>query len=221
MPGLEVAGVALIIANGHGRAAAAWHRYLPPVLMLALVWLAAAGGGPLLLRLRYERAGIAAGQWWRLATAHWVHLGAWHAMLDSAGLVLIWILYGAVLRGRGALAAIVASTLSIDAGLWWLSPRIEWYAGISGLLHGLWAAGALLALRARLPLAWMPAALLAGKLVHEALGGAAPAGQLMPVVPIAHVYGAAGGIAAGLALMLPFPARANRYNPPPAGQGQG
>jgi rhomboid family GlyGly-CTERM serine protease len=236
MPCLEVAEVGPIIANdpdstaavpdatgrqaGSGPAVpgAGWYRrHVTPVLMLALIWLAAAAGQPLALALRYERGAISAGQWWRLVTAHWVHLGAWHALLDSVGLRLLWALYGPVLRARGTILALLASTVAVDAGLWFLQPALQWYEGISGLLHGLWAAGALLALWRRVPMAWMPAALLVGKLVHEALGGPSVASDFMPVVTVAHLYGAAGGLAAGLASMLAVRVRGSRYNPPPIG----
>ena len=38
--------------------------------------------------LRYDRTALAAGQWWRLLTAHFVHLDFDHAALNSLGLLL-------------------------------------------------------------------------------------------------------------------------------------
>jgi rhomboid family GlyGly-CTERM serine protease len=198
---------------GAGRGGRGWvavaRRHATPALVLAAMGCLLAGGASWLKALRYDRDAITAGEWWRLVTAHWVHLGPTHALLDGLGLLLLWQLYGAQLRSRGLVLAFVAATATVDAGLWWLAPGVAWYAGISGLLHGLWSAGALLALWQRVPLAWAPSLLLAGKLAHEAFGGAAPAAGLMPVVAVAHLYGALGGLAAGCAL-LPWAPRARQ-----------
>jgi len=43
--------------------------------------------------LRYDRGAIAAGGWWRLLTAHIVHLDASHLVLNELGLVLMWSLF--------------------------------------------------------------------------------------------------------------------------------
>src|ERR1700749_616144 len=43
--------------------------------------------------LRYDRGAIAAGGWWRLLTAHIVHLDAHHLILNQLGLVLVWSLF--------------------------------------------------------------------------------------------------------------------------------
>src|SRR5579863_2848911 len=43
--------------------------------------------------LRYDRGAIAAGGWWRLLTAHIVHLDAHHLILNELGLVLMWALF--------------------------------------------------------------------------------------------------------------------------------
>ena len=40
--------------------------------------------------LRYDRSAIAAGGWWRLLTAHIVHLDLHHLILNELGLVLVW-----------------------------------------------------------------------------------------------------------------------------------
>src|SRR5258706_16337269 len=53
--------------------------------VLGFLGLLAAGGPPWAAQLQYERASIGAGEWWRLLTAHWVHLGARHLLLDVAG----------------------------------------------------------------------------------------------------------------------------------------
>src|SRR5438270_2120421 len=48
-----------------------------------LLLLASLTGEPGRLLLRYDRAALAAGQWWRLVTAHVVHLDVRHALLND------------------------------------------------------------------------------------------------------------------------------------------
>src|ERR1700676_4703532 len=43
--------------------------------------------------LQYERSALAQYQWWRLISAHLVHLGWQHALLNCAGLTLLWMLF--------------------------------------------------------------------------------------------------------------------------------
>ena len=45
----------------------------------------ALGGERLRMLLQYDRAALAAGEWWRLVTAHLVHLGWDHLALNVAG----------------------------------------------------------------------------------------------------------------------------------------
>ena len=94
--------------------------------------------------LRYERAAIAAGEWWRLVTAHLVHLDLEHAAAQCA-------------RARAHVGA-VRARLSVHGSGWSSSsPRsppsmpdcgsatrdVDWYVGASGALHGVMAAGTL------------------------------------------------------------------------------
>ena len=169
---------------------------------LALLWALRAGGPALTLALRYERAAIAGGQWWRLATAHWVHLDARHLLLDSAGLVLLWCLYARELRLAQWSLVLAVATVTIDAGLWWGDPGLSWYLGISGLLHAAWAAGAAAQLLRGDRRGGLMLAMLALKLLLELRSGTSLASSAMPVVTLAHRFGALGGLLAVAALAL-------------------
>src|SRR6266436_3351375 len=67
--------------------------------------------------LRYDRVALAAGQWWRLLSAHIVHLDLDHAVLNSLGLVLMWALFARDYRPRQWLLIVVGTIAAIDAGL--------------------------------------------------------------------------------------------------------
>lgn len=88
---------------------------------------------------RYDRVAISSGQEWRLVTGHLVHLNTFHLFLNLAGLFLLTeLLWGdlPVLHGAGLF---VASSAGISILLWQLHPELDWYAGLSGTLHALWA----------------------------------------------------------------------------------
>lgn len=175
----------------------------------AILALASLGDG-LTAALRFERAAITDGQLWRLVSGHLVHLGASHAVLNVIGLLLIAWLVGKEYTLRQWLFVAAVTIMAIDAGLWWLLPELEWYVGLSGVLHGCLAAGVIRQIRHRRPDAFLLAALLCGKLIFEALFGALPGSAETaggPVVTEAHLYGAAGGVVGGLLLSRFVPGR--------------
>ncbi len=146
--------------------------------------------------LRYDRAAIAAGGWWRLLTAHIVHLDVHHLVLNELGLVLVWSLFADAFDAVSWTLIVLAGALAISCGLWWLSPRVVWYVGASGVLHSIMAAGAAKHLAAREWDRWILIVCLGVKLAYEQFGGHEP-----PMVVVdAHLYGAVAGFLVGAAL---------------------
>src|ERR1017187_5149963 len=167
------------------------------LLLILLVLCAVLGLGDNVSELlRYDRGAIAAGGWWRLLTAHIVHLDAHHLVLNALGLVLMWSLFAADYDAIEWTIIVLAGALAICSGLWWLSPRVAWYVGASGVLHSVVAAGTAKHLAARVWDRWILLVLLSAKLAYEQLGGYEP-----PLVVVdAHLYGAICGFAVGAAL---------------------
>src|ERR671925_423667 len=58
-----------------------------------LLLLPTLSGEPGRLLLSYDREALAAGQWWRLLTAHLIHLDIRHALLNDLGFALMWALF--------------------------------------------------------------------------------------------------------------------------------
>jgi rhomboid family GlyGly-CTERM serine protease len=151
--------------------------------------------------MRYDRTALAGGQWWRLLTAHIVHLDFDHAALNSLGLVLMWALFARDYRPPQWLAIVLGSIAAIDAGLWIRDSTIGWYVGSSGALHGIMAAGTLAHLRRRDLDGWILAAFIVVKLAYEQSAGALPfTDSHAGVVVDAHLFGTLGG--AGIAAFL-------------------
>jgi len=146
--------------------------------------------------LRYDRGAIAAGGWWRLLSAHAVHLDLHHLLLNELGLVLVWALFAEDYDAIEWTVIVLSGALAISCGLWWLSPRVAWYVGASGVLHTIMAAGCARHLIARAWDRWLLIGCLAAKLAYEQLFARAAPG----IVVDAHLYGAASGFAVGAAL---------------------
>lgn len=140
--------------------------------------------------LEWERGAIAGGQWWRMLSAHFAHLNAHHLLFNLLGLALLLELLTEGWKWSALATLILCGALGTSLLLWFCEPGLRWYAGLSGLLHGLWAGAAIDACLRRQR--WLPAfalLALAAKLAWMNHGS----GEL-PVLPIAHVYGAASGI---------------------------
>jgi rhomboid family GlyGly-CTERM serine protease len=167
-------------------------------LVAGIAVLLLLGGEAARLALRYDREAVLnAGQYWRLVSAHVVHGSGLHAGLNLLGLGLIAALFPRHYTAGQWLGIGVLSLATIDAGFLVLEPHLEWYVGLSGVLHGALAAGAFAWwAQEPKPLAAALTAVLAGKLAWEQSVGALPLAGGMPVIVDAHLYGAIGGMIA-------------------------
>jgi len=171
-------------------------RWIWLLLILLILDLMLGLGDSVGQALRYDRGAIAAGGWWRLLTAHAVHLDAHHLLLNELGLVLMWSLFARDYDPVEWCVIVLSGALAISCGLWWLSPRVTWYVGASGVLHSVMAAGCAKHLAERAWDRWLLLIALCAKLAYEqSKGDAAPM-----IVVDAHLYGAAAGFVVGAAL---------------------
>ena len=170
----------------------------------ALLLAPAASGDPGRALLRYDRAALSDGEFWRLLSAHFVHLDLHHALLNCAGLILMWALFARDYSPGRWLAILTTTLAAIDAGLWVFDSTVLWYVGSSGALHGVMAAGTLAHLKRRERDGPLLAAFLLAKLAWEHWVGPLPLSGSDPVVVDAHLYGVLGGLAAA-AFLRPEP----------------
>jgi len=173
-------------------------------LVLAVVSITASCWPNGLALLRYEHSGLIEGELWRVISAHLVHLNVPHLLLNLSGLLLICELLWGELPLRHGIGLLVFSGLSISAGLYWLLPDIGTYAGLSGVLHGLWAGCAIYgyqlssnaSFKSRLPFL-AGAFLLGAKLFLEFLYGPSQVTEQLigaGVLVSSHLYGALAGM---------------------------
>lgn len=166
--------------------------YLPWLLLLLLVNILHLGG--LYHNLRLPLAQFDVGSLYTLLTAHWVHINHQHFLHNAAALIIIMLLVASALDWRGWLLSFVLSSLTISLMLLALPHDISNYAGLSGLLHGLFMSGCLGMLRQSRLLAFILLVLLAAKLAAEILLDVRLLHDAEFVVTTrAHLYGVLGG----------------------------
>lgn len=172
-------------------------------LVLGILVLLSLGGESWQLALRYERDGLARGEYWRLLTGHLVHGSPQHLLLNGAGLALIAALFPRDYSLAQWLIIVFVSIAAMDVGFVWFQPQLQWYVGFSGVLHGALAAGAVAWWRHETKaLATILTVIFIAKLAWEQRYGPLPLSGDMRVIVEAHLYGAIGGALAGLALWL-------------------
>jgi len=187
-----VTRAARVLRSLNGDSGYGWGLLAGCGLFLAL----AATGDPGRTLLRYDRAALAHGELWRLVSAHFVHLNFHHALLNCAGLILMWALFARDYSPRRWLPIVAAALAAIDAGLWVFDSTVLWYVGSSGALHGVMAAGTVAHLERRERDGGLLAVFLLGKLAFEHWVGPLPLSGSDPVVVDAHLYGVLGGLGA-------------------------
>jgi rhomboid family GlyGly-CTERM serine protease len=166
--------------------------------LLTLLLLIGATGAWGQQTLSYDRAALAHLQLWRSLSAHLVHLSWRHTLLNCAGLIVLWALFAREFMPLRWLWIVLLAAFSIDAGLWFLNPRVEWYLGASGVLHAGWAAGACAAYRRADGMGAVLLLLLTVKLIYEQQSGLSVFEGELPLVPAAHLFGALGGLAGAM-----------------------
>jgi rhomboid family GlyGly-CTERM serine protease len=173
--------------------------------LLAVCLLLAAGGDEWRELGRYDRHALENGELWRLVSGHLVHLGFGHLWPNLAALAIVALLFDDVFANADWLRIGAGAAAAIDAGLYVLDPNVLWYVGLSGVLHGYVAAGALALLLRRQMLGAVLAVGLGGKLLFEQIVGPVPFTAESvggPVLVAAHLYGTVGALLAETATQL-------------------
>lgn len=173
------------------------------LILLIVFVLLELGGNEFRASLQYERALIAGGEIWRLLTGHFVHLGWSHLLMNAASLaVMLWVFADSTARD-GALRLwwlpTIVLALSISVLFLLLVPKLHWYVGFSGVLHGF----IVIALWRGKPYWpainwWVLVIAVTAKLLYEAMFGAMPGSADLaggPVATAAHLAGALSGVA--------------------------
>lgn len=158
--------------------------------------------------LEFNRALISQGQWWRLVTGQWVHYGLYHLAMNLVAFLLCgYILLRSLPLLRYSLL-LLACLLGVGLGLFFLG-ELEYYAGLSGALHGLLVAGIVRGFREMPWFSLLALGIIVVKIAQEQAAGFDASHPLLPV-PVAvdaHLYGATIGGLWGIGTMIYYSLR--------------
>lgn len=131
---------------------------------------------------------------WRWVSAHFVHLGPWHATWNIIGLgTYAWWVKGRVAPQEIVLTALLAMCF-ISSAFWLFHPEISWYRGLSGVLHALLVLGIVRTVHSRVTSS-LALVIVASKVAWDC--AAAPSLAYLSSTPIlveSHAYGAIAGL---------------------------
>ncbi|NRA71189.1 MAG: rhombosortase [Gammaproteobacteria bacterium] len=143
--------------------------------------------------LEYDRGLIAQGQVWRILTGNFLHTNSWHLLMNLVGLVLLTQLFGRHYSQWQFCLFTLTNCVMVGALLYWFTPDIYYYVGLSGYLHGLFVFGCLDEINRGIKFSYLLLLGIAAKVFHEQFYGAAAEISALinaEVAVDAHWYGA-------------------------------
>lgn len=147
--------------------------------------------------LWYETDAIAAGQLWRLWTAHLVHINHWHLAMNLGGFALCCYFFTDIYTRRLLLVWLLCAPLFVSLMMLGVDDTPGTYVGLSGVLHGWLILALLVGFRTHPWVHALVLVLISGRLIWEQLP-AYDADYLQgwidgSVYVNAHLYGAMAG----------------------------
>lgn len=145
----------------------------------------------------YQYQLISQGELWRTFTGHFFHTNGMHLLLNLAALVLLWALHGHFYNVKIYSLLFITSALICSAGMFYFSPEIHQYVGLSGVLHGIFVFGAVMDIRHKDKTGYLLFIGVWLKIAHEQFYGASEQVSTLinaNVAIDAHLWGAVGGL---------------------------
>ncbi len=175
--------------------------WMAPLFLMALLLLTQLLGDSGREWFRYDRGLIAAGEWWRLLTGSFVHLGWWHLFLNEMGLAVLVLLCPQPLSLAVWARRLFLLSVCMSLGLYFFVPRLGFYVGMSGVIHGLFLLGLVPQVLKKDLIALGCLLYLFGKLAWEIYSGAPVSDETAlggNVVLESHLFGTLAALAYGL-----------------------
>lgn len=194
----QAAREALATARAHEFFRQWWFSLIVMVLITATTWLPESTIDALAL----IDAKVDQGEWWRIITSQFVHLGFNHTLLNIVGYLIISAAFREDVSAKEEAIALLFSVIGVGLGIYWLSDDIQWYVGLSGAVYGILAHNLIIGWRRSAILSMFFVVFLVGKFIHEQfISGpdTVTASFIGAQVAIdSHLYGAITGLVTGL-----------------------
>lgn len=175
--------------------------WVAPLALMGLLLLTELLGNSGREWLRYDRGLIGAGEWWRLLTGSFVHLGWWHLFLNEMGLAVLVLLCPQPLSFAVWIRRLLLLSIGMSLGLYFFVPQLGFYVGMSGVIHGLFLLGLMPQVLKKDLIALGCLLYLFGKLGWEIYSGAPVSDEQAlggSVVLESHLFGTLSALAYGV-----------------------
>lgn len=172
------------------------HLFGPLIIVLIAV-VAFIFNNDIIDKLSYNRDLLAQGQWWLFFTGHLLHTNDMHLLLNSAAVILLWALHGQFFSWKNYLIIWLILALGTSLGLYFFSPELISYVGLSGVLHGFFVIGACKDIEHKEKTGYLLLFAVIAKVIYEQIFGASEeVKQLIEanVAIDAHLYGLISGL---------------------------
>lgn len=146
--------------------------------------------------LRFERGAIADLELWRLLSAHITHLGWVHLGLNATALLLLALLFERYWLAQDLVVGGVFVAIGTSLALYYIHPAIQWYVGLSGVMHGWFVIASVRMTLAKHRYGWLLLGAISLKIAYELIWGPPTHTQLLggQVIEEAHLWGALTGL---------------------------
>lgn len=151
--------------------------------------------------LVWDRQAIINGELWRILTGNITHTNWVHLAMNAAAFVIISFIFRIHYHAKGY--SLLIFIISVVIGLCLFATSITWYAGFSGVLHGIFAWGCIRDIQSKTKGGWLLFVVLMIKIGWEQyFGGSISSEELIGVrvATEAHLIGAITGIISALIL---------------------
>jgi rhomboid family GlyGly-CTERM serine protease len=145
----------------------------------------------------YQHQLISQGELWRALTGHFFHTNGVHLLLNLLALLFLWALHGKFYSFQNYCILFISSALVCSTGLFYFSPEIHQYVGLSGVLHSIFVFGAIMDIRHKDKTGYLLLLVVLLKVAHEQLYGVSEqlSNMIDATVAIdAHLWGVVGGL---------------------------
>ena len=141
---------------------------------------------------RYQLDWFESVEYWRILSAHWVHVNWIHLALNALGLILCFIITGPGWSIRRWMAYQISLACGISLMFTFYNPYLQWYVGYSGILYGIFLLAAIDLYQQEKLVALLLAVGIVTKIALEQFGDFNLTSSDIigaPVIVDAHLYG--------------------------------